>query len=1016
MLEMIFGALSDALYVIADTLIALFGDFLDLSMDRFLELFPILGASYSVFQGLAIGLILLITIFSLAKFFVGPATISRESPAITLARAGIAVILVFFGGHVVTMLVNLFKQPFDAFIALGDGTTRNWGDRLATGFSGVLNTAAETILTGGVGLLADLIFSIILLVMFAKGFFQVIMEIFERYILMAILAFITPLPCATVASESTSDVFGRYCRMFFGQLLLMGLSIWSFNFCVSIFVSVGESGMGRSELLTRLMLGLASFKVAQRFDTFMQQLGVGVGTTGGNLGGELMGSAMAIGHGLSRMLGNEGDRAGGHSKEAVLGGVRDGSGNVQPDRLDGGILGAVKNAGRYAKDAYQRGESTSDIKNAAVRGAQDGFGAERLKNAVTGTKATQARAAARSAVTSETAGGATMSADKKTAHLDSTAESLGLKKDRNGAVTGNTKTVGQFMAANMGKNAAQSLVNQTAKHGKPDASEQALFGTHNNLKHTAESDVAKGEYDQTGSNMMGAALGQSFDDLSNKPDLTQDESNVHAVGAAIESTLNGENDNGKLVDFDAHDYGDNPDGGREVTASLQDQDGNLIGTMTTVDQKAFNALSEEQKEGFVAMTGATGAKYYMRASGLSPDGSKSYYGATSTIGSVTIPAENKPQAATGAAGTQVATATASGGPQTKASASGARSGATVHSGGSHGNVPNQTGEAKASGRIDVPSGSPVHQPIAGGPLEMQDGWDDVYIASDANGIEYMTCEDSLNGAAALQRTITSGKFADQDLATQTLDHIANENDAGAAQRLLFDGDVGGVPTGHDQHVAKALDSAVGAGAISSAVGAVSGDSGVPVIPEVEAQHLSGSLLAAAGRGATVEGYSCENIVSDNGVVGFTYNTPTGSYQVEMAETEVFERNASSNDNAVMPQTQFAASGVDYSASVQRIASANEPAVEQFDPTPQAPIMSSPVNVAAPTQPQIPIEPIAPSSTSGAVPTIPSAPPSAHVEQVAIPEPSDDDGRYGGSGKKNRKASASKSKPKKKKKR
>lgn len=881
MLETIFGAMNDALAALADVFLKAVTDLISLDLGYFVQKFPLLGSAYALFQAIALGLVILLGGYALLKFFLAPANTNQIPPHMVLIRTLGAILMVYMGGYIFEMAMNMASNVYGAFVALGDGATSIFTAPDA-GLAATIGTATGAILVDVilvVPALVELILSLVLLFVLFKAFFRLIAEILERYVLVGVLTFIAPLPCATLASPSTSQIFSRYLNMYFGQLLLMALSIFSYNLALSALAGMSAVGASAADVFIQVLLVVGCCKIGERMDTFMQQLGVGVGVTGGGMGEELIGVAMSAGRTLKSAFsgwnsaGEGGEDGTGHRSDNVLGGRRDSSGAVQPEPYGTGLFGAGVSAVKYGVAAAKAGGGVKDVASAAKKGARDGIGlgkddvsiltGRRLNQKIQNT--VNARHEASNPVTPETAGGVTMSGDRQHPVLDPTAERRGIKIGRNGTLEGSPQQVGRFMSANMGKQSAQDLIQNTARTANPAASEQALFGTHNNLTHGDKTEVGAREFDQAGSDMMMATFGDGLADLEQKADreaLTPEEENLRDVGAAMAGSMGGDDSNGYLSDFRAHDIGE---GGREVTADLKDGSGQTIGSVTAMDEKGYKALTSEQKQGFVPIKSSTGANYYMRASGatVSEDGSvvsNSRYGPVTPFATPssqqTPETTTAPVAATAGAGSGAGTPSQGGGSKVEVTKV---------------NTPSTT----------LPEGSPFVHKADG--INISPNWEDTGVAIGRDGSkDIITGTDSAYTGAAINQAIVSTRTAEQRLVMDTLDSSALDKDA--VREGLLNPDAGGIAAGHDAPVAKMVDKAFGADDIGKAAGRVKAEDGTPLMSKEAATNLGPAIQAASGAGTTVApGYSCDNFKVEEGKTIYDYHTPDGDYQVEMAE-------------------------------------------------------------------------------------------------------------------------------------
>lgn len=82
---------------------------------------------------------------------------------------------------------------------------------------------------GSVALIA-----LILVLILAWNYIKLLFEAAERYILLGVIVYTAPMAFATGASQSTSNIFKSWCRMFGGQIFLLLMNAW----CLRLFTSM----------------------------------------------------------------------------------------------------------------------------------------------------------------------------------------------------------------------------------------------------------------------------------------------------------------------------------------------------------------------------------------------------------------------------------------------------------------------------------------------------------------------------------------------------------------------------------------------------------------------------------------------------------------------------------------------------------------------------------------------------------------------------------------------------------
>lgn len=117
-----------------------------------------------------------------------------------------------------------------------------------------------------------------IIVMFQS--FKLILEMAERYLILAILTITAPLAFGTGGSRNTSDIFTGWCRMFGSMCLLMVMHVVFVKLLLSV-LSYYPSGM---DVLPWMVLVLSVVKVAKKADGILTRIGLNPAITGDPLG------------------------------------------------------------------------------------------------------------------------------------------------------------------------------------------------------------------------------------------------------------------------------------------------------------------------------------------------------------------------------------------------------------------------------------------------------------------------------------------------------------------------------------------------------------------------------------------------------------------------------------------------------------------------------------------------------------------------------------------------------------
>lgn len=373
MFTSIFQSLSTGLGELLDSFINLFLDALRMDLGAYLKIFPFLGTVYSILQAMAFGLIAVIAGRHLALFWLGSfdSSVMQERPVSILLRSFIAAIGVYFGGYILSFLTKWGAIPYETFRAQSAANNSMSG----IGITAKLGAGLLEIQASPTAALADLtiaMMELLFLILIAWNVFKLTIEVGERYMMVGILVFTSPIIYPTLASKESAQIFKKWCSMFIGSLIMMSASVVFLKLIVSGLNNLDtKSGLlgltPATEFFLRMLLILATCKIAQRVDSYLQQLGIGVATTGGSMADDIL----ALAHSARRLA-----SSGGHGK-GVLGEV------AARTPLGRGVKKAVSDygAGASAKDAAKAGFAAGRAAYERNTGLGSAFAAGRAASA-----------------------------------------------------------------------------------------------------------------------------------------------------------------------------------------------------------------------------------------------------------------------------------------------------------------------------------------------------------------------------------------------------------------------------------------------------------------------------------------------------------------------------------------------------------------------------------------------------------------------------------------------------------
>jgi len=277
---------------IMDAISGVFLNALGTDMTAMEQYFPFVTKAFEVFQYTAWALIFLITIWQLFRAFGGPIT-EAENPWTLLARSVIFALLVGFSKPIFMLVLEIARAPYTALM----DTTMTASDFTFAGVGNVLSSALVTLI-GNVSVVGTILL-LILEISLGWNYFKMLLEVVERYIVVGVLCYTSPLAFAMGGSKATNQVFKSWCRMVGSQLLLLCMNVWflrAFNSSVGQFVANGGAlTTGQGNIFLWMFCALAFLKTAQKFDNYLAAMGLNVAQTGGSMGMEMLMAARVLG-------------------------------------------------------------------------------------------------------------------------------------------------------------------------------------------------------------------------------------------------------------------------------------------------------------------------------------------------------------------------------------------------------------------------------------------------------------------------------------------------------------------------------------------------------------------------------------------------------------------------------------------------------------------------------------------------------------------------------------------------
>lgn len=295
MLDWIFEGIITWISSIASSLMdavsGLFLNALGADMTVMEEYFPFITVAYTVMQYMAWAILFLITVWQLFRTFGGPIT-EAEHPLHLIARSSIFALFIGYARPIFMVALDIACAPYTALLDLSM-TSEDFT------FAGLEETLSNGLLTiaSTVTVIAPILL-LILLISIGWNYFKLLLETVERYIVVGVLCYTSPLAFAMGGSKETNQVFKSWCRMVGSQLLLLVMNVWFLRaFSSSVGQYIGNGGAvstGHGSIFLWFFCALAFLKTAQRFDSYLASIGLNVAQTGSSMGMEMLMAARVL--------------------------------------------------------------------------------------------------------------------------------------------------------------------------------------------------------------------------------------------------------------------------------------------------------------------------------------------------------------------------------------------------------------------------------------------------------------------------------------------------------------------------------------------------------------------------------------------------------------------------------------------------------------------------------------------------------------------------------------------------
>lgn len=279
--SLIFSLILSLIAKCMDTVMSDLLQALDMNMGAFTNTFPVVIEFYEILQAVAMGIVLGVGLFQLVRFFGGRLEEMRESPVQLLVNMAIAVVFIYFGNYLLSWLIDLFNLPYQMMVdKVGTVRFSEMIEYVHMEDGNILDLIFELFSPARVAV--EVIIWTVCLFLIIYHTCKILLEVVERYIVLCVLMYTSPLAWATLASNATRPIFKKWVSMFVSACLMILLSAWSLVMMFSTLKYAAES------IVMTTLFFVALSKVAQRMDNILQTLGLNPVITGAGLFEDIM--------------------------------------------------------------------------------------------------------------------------------------------------------------------------------------------------------------------------------------------------------------------------------------------------------------------------------------------------------------------------------------------------------------------------------------------------------------------------------------------------------------------------------------------------------------------------------------------------------------------------------------------------------------------------------------------------------------------------------------------------------
>ena len=333
-IEWIYGLILECWEYFASVLF----DLMSLDFAYLREHIPIIDTIRQIMLGVGWALLIGNLVFQATRGMAAGLGFDAEDPKLLFTRTFAFSFLLVASPQICELGLNMTSTVIE-FLQMPDAVDITFADEAS--FGGLTGSWLLVVICG-------------IIVMFQT--FKLIMEMAERYFILAVLTITSPLAFGMGGSRNTSDIFTGWCRMFGSMCLLMATNVMFVKMLLSV-LSYYPSGL---DVLPWMVLVVTIVKVAKKADSILARIGLNPAMTGDPLGRGFPGAmTMMV---VRSLVSNAAHTIGRNGNQP-----RSGSGNSKPNAPTGPRSGGAGSASNVNAPSHANGyhHSTSAQQNSA---------------------------------------------------------------------------------------------------------------------------------------------------------------------------------------------------------------------------------------------------------------------------------------------------------------------------------------------------------------------------------------------------------------------------------------------------------------------------------------------------------------------------------------------------------------------------------------------------------------------------------------------------------------------------